>query len=239
MKSYPHNPRRISQKRAKRLEADLKRFGDLGGIVHDLNTDQLVGGHQRLRVLFGERGDVFQVKDADIEIVQRMDAPDKQGTIAHGFILWQGFRYAYRQVRWDEETFKEANIKTNLDGGTWDWDIASGIDGLMEYGFDEEFLADLNTDAVAVREILGAELAFGNTSTDRNGQGVNSTWDQVKNAETQKVIIGTIETHLPQTVIDMLVSYLDNQFRTHDTPIFETLEAVIIAGLNSLEDSDS
>ena len=51
MRSYPHNPRLLSTKRAKQLKADLELYGDLGGIVHDLNSDQLVGSHQLTELL--------------------------------------------------------------------------------------------------------------------------------------------------------------------------------------------
>jgi len=160
MRSYRNNPRTISAKRAKQLKADLELYGDLGGIVHDLNSDQLVGGHQRLRVLFGELGDVFQVKDADIEIVRKFDEPDRQGTVAHGFVLWRGFRYAYRQVRWDADTFEAANIKANLDGGAWNWDIVSTKDAayLQEIGFDLELKQDWDAGAAAIGMMLASEV---------------------------------------------------------------------------------
>jgi len=118
MKSFPSNPRQITKKRASRLQDTLARLGDLSGIVHNLETDEIAGGHQRLRVMFGEQAGEFRVSDADIEIVMQLDAPDSQGTVAHGFLIWRGGRYAYRQVRWDAETMREANIAANL-GAVW------------------------------------------------------------------------------------------------------------------------
>jgi len=161
IKPYPHNPRRITEQRAAKLAADLATFGDLGGIVHDVNTGQLVGGHQRLRVLFGEEAGAFKVTEADIEIVKAFDAPDMQGTLAHGFIVWRGFRYAYRQVAWDEPTFREANVKANLDGGAWDFDELSGWDAaeLTAWGFDDAQLNDWNDAAANLRTMIEAEQA--------------------------------------------------------------------------------
>lgn len=159
MKPMTDNPRRISKKAAERLRADLERFGDLSGVVHDLNSDTTAGGHQRLRVLFGEQAGAFKVTEADIEIAKQLDAPDAQGTVAHGFILWRGFRYAYRQVRWDDATLHAANVKANLDGGQWDWDALAGWDAeaLRDWGFDSDALAEWNEDANNLREMLSAE----------------------------------------------------------------------------------
>lgn len=79
---------------------------------------------------------------------------------------------------------------------------------------------------------------FGNVSTDRYGQGVSSTWDQVKNAEADRVIVGTIESRLPQGVIDMLVSLLVREYEERSRPIFETLESVIVMGVRAFEAGD-
>lgn len=159
IKPYPKNPRKISEAAAVKLAADLATFGDLGGIVQEMATGQLVGGHQRLRVLFGEEAGAFRVTDADIEIVNEFDAPDIQGTVAHGFILWRGFRYAYRRVVWDAETLREANVKANLDGGDWDWQELATWDAgeLHEWGFDAEKLTAWDADVAALRAMDAAQ----------------------------------------------------------------------------------
>lgn len=113
-KPYHRNPRSVTKKRLDHLTDTLARLGDLGGIVHNLETDEIIGGNQRTRI-FGEA--------SQTEIVTRLDAPDEQGTVAHGFIVWRGKRYAYRQVRWDEDTAAEANIVANIGAGNWDADV--------------------------------------------------------------------------------------------------------------------
>lgn len=148
MKSFHKNPRQISKKRAARLEDTLMRLGDLGGIVHNIRTDEVIGGNQRTRV-FGEA--------SSIEIVEKYDAPDNQGTVAHGFIVWRGNKFAYRQVQWDERTSEEANLAANLGAGDWDWDIlANQFDDslLISAGMDEDMLKSLNTDAAALRMMI-------------------------------------------------------------------------------------
>ena len=148
MKPYHKNPRRITKKRHERLTDTLVRLGDLGGIVHNLETDEIIGGNQRMAVF----------KDGEPVIVEQYDQPDEQGTVAHGFIVWQGKRYAYRQVRWDEATAEEANIAANVGAGTWDWDALSGWDAenLQQWGFDTEALHGFNLDATNLREMLNS-----------------------------------------------------------------------------------
>lgn len=160
MKPFEHNPRKLTKKKAHRLEDTLARLGDLSGVVHELNTGRVAGGHQRLRVMFGEDAGEFRVKDGDIEYVTRFEKPDSQGTVAQGFILWRGYRYAYRETRWNDEDFKEANIAANVGAGTWDWEeLANAFDApdLMEWGFSQETLADWKRDVGALENLLGSE----------------------------------------------------------------------------------
>ena len=151
MKPYHKNPRQIGKGRFDKLTATLSRLGDLGGIVHNLETDEIVGGNQRSRV-FGEA--------SKVEIVEQYEQPDEQGTVAHGFIVWNGKKFAYRQVRWDEKTAEEANITANMAAGTWDWEVIANAwqpADLMEYGFDADLLRDWKRDITAVGMMMGAE----------------------------------------------------------------------------------
>ena len=150
MKPYHKNPRQIKRKRLDRLTDTLARLGDLGGIVHNIRTDEVIGGNQRTRV-FGEA--------SQVEIVEQRDTPDAQGTVAHGFVVWRGNKFAYRRVDWDEATAEEANIAANLGAGDWDWDIlANQWDSamLINAGMDADLLKELNVGAAAVAEMLRA-----------------------------------------------------------------------------------
>lgn len=135
MKHYHKNPRQITKKQFADLQDSLRRLGDLGGIVHDLTTDEIIGGNQRM--------DVFDLKNCQIEITERLDEPDEQGTAARGWVVWQGKKYSYRAVMWDDKTREEANIRANKAGGDWDFDILANnfeIPDLLEWGFDEKEL---------------------------------------------------------------------------------------------------
>jgi len=130
-KQYHKNPRQITAKQYEALAIDLAELGDLGGIVHDLNSDEIIGGNQRSRV--------FDLNACDVVLTEVLDAPDAQGTVAHGFVLWKGNKYAYRQVRWTERQAERANIVANKRGGTWDFDILADRfeqDDLLAWGFE-------------------------------------------------------------------------------------------------------
>ena len=155
MRRKPNNPRQISKTEYARLQADLERFGDLGGIVHNATTDNLVGGNQRASV-FDLVG-----KGAEIVITEEYDPPTRTGTTARGYVLWGGEKYDYRRVAWDEATEDAACITANLRGGVWDFDVMVGFDAdlLTERGFDAGLLASWNDQSANLALMLEAEKA--------------------------------------------------------------------------------
>lgn len=108
----PNNPRTITLEKKKMLKASMEAFGDLGGVVFNIRSQQLAGGHQRVVTM--EEHDA-----ALITITQRYDVPTKTGTIAEGYIEYLGERYSYRAVDWDENTEKAANLAANKGAGNW------------------------------------------------------------------------------------------------------------------------
>ncbi len=132
---YHKNPRQITVQQYENLERWLEELGDLSGIVHDLNSNQIIGGNQR--------GRVFDINECEIVLAEEYDQPDEQGTVAIGYVLWKGYRYGYRQVRWTEEQCEMANIVANKAGGEWDFDVLANefkFDDLLIWGFREEEL---------------------------------------------------------------------------------------------------
>jgi hypothetical protein len=130
-KQYHKNPRQITTKQMTRLALTLEKLGDLSGIVHELNTNALIGGNQR--------GKIFRLDECEIVLTDAFDEPDNQGTVGLGYAIWHGKKYAYRQVRWDAKTAEEANVTANKGGGTFDFDILANefeIDDLLEWGFE-------------------------------------------------------------------------------------------------------
>lgn len=144
VKNYHKNPRRISAAQIELLETELKKLGDLSGIVHDINSNEIIGGNQRTTI--------FKEK-AKVVITDEFEKPDKQGTIAWGYVIWNKSRYTYRQVKWTAEQCEEANVVANKLGG--DFDMVAlvedfNLDDLKKWGFEdfelEPFAPDVDED---------------------------------------------------------------------------------------------
>ena len=144
MKYYSKNPRTINKRQFTDLEKWLRELGDLSGIVHDLNSDEIISGNQR--------GRVFDINSCKIVLTEELDEPDAQGTVAMGYVMWNGQRYGYRAVRWTPRQAEQANIVANKAGGEWDWDILANqfdVPDLLDWGFTE---FDLQMGGVQVPE---------------------------------------------------------------------------------------
>lgn len=116
----PRNPRKISDEQLDALKRAMAAYGDLSGLVVNLTTGHMVGGHQRVKIL----------GDATVEITRRFPKPTVRGTVAEGFVVYNDERFVYREVRWNEDTEKAAMIAANKHGG--DWDLPGLSELLME-----------------------------------------------------------------------------------------------------------
>lgn len=123
-----YNPRRISDRQLEMLAKSMREFGDLSGIVFNVRTERLVGGHQRCKQLA-----------PDWKIVKRPHK-DKAGTVAAGHIETPFGRLVYREVDWPEEREKAANIAANQHGGEFD---DEALRKLIQEINDETFDVDL------------------------------------------------------------------------------------------------
>jgi hypothetical protein len=124
----PLNPRIITDEQLAQLKAALLEFGDLSGFVVNRTTGRMVGGHQRVKAL----GD-----DAPVTVRTRYEQPTKQGTVAEGFVTYNGERYVYREVVWDEQRERAAMIAANKHGGDFEQDaLADLLASLRSDGFN-------------------------------------------------------------------------------------------------------
>lgn len=131
METYHKNPRQITEKQFSDLKGWLRELGDLSGIVHDLNSNETISGNQRARVV--------KINECKIVLVEEHE-PDEQGTVALGYVIWEGNRYNYRQVRWTPDQCSMGNIIANKAGGDWDWDLLANqfeINDLLDWGFSD------------------------------------------------------------------------------------------------------
>lgn len=142
LKANPKNPRKISDEKLKMLKKSLEEFGDLSGIIFNRRTKRLAGGHQRIKVL---------PQDAEITIEKTFKEPTRSGTTAKGTVLIDGEGFVYREVDWDENKEKAANIAANKHGGEWEIPLLAEMILELDHanfpldltGFDDKELADL------------------------------------------------------------------------------------------------
>lgn len=113
---FPDNPRQITAGQFRLLKKHLAQLGDLSGIIYCRNNKAYTGGNMRAEVMHG----------CEVEIVEKFDKPTTQKTVAYGYVKFKGERFAYREVEFTGEEFRQACIVANSNGGSWDWDALSG-----------------------------------------------------------------------------------------------------------------
>lgn len=145
MQQYSKNPRKISEAQLEQLKQNIKELGDLSGIVHDLNTDEIISGNQRSKVI--------NINECEIEIVKKYDEPNEQGTIAFGFVIFENQRLNYRQVRWNEKQREKACITANALGGEFDYKI-------LQSEFDTELLKGWGIEDIDNHRLLDMDNFF-------------------------------------------------------------------------------
>jgi hypothetical protein len=135
----PYNPRKITDKQFSMLKKSMAEFGDLSGIVKNIKTGNLVGGHQRIKNL-----------DPSWPIISAPHT-DPTGTVALGHIETPSGRWQYREVDWPEKREMAANVAANKHGGYFDMPLLKNIiieidDGSFDMdvtGFSNEDLENM------------------------------------------------------------------------------------------------
>jgi len=116
IKTAPYNPRKDLKphhREYQQLEANLLKFGFLGGMVWNKRTGNLVGGHQRLKVMIAHRH-----TSAPMRVVDLDDGDEKQLNLSLNKI---------GEGSWDNATLSEVlaelrhqNIELDVTGFTND-----------------------------------------------------------------------------------------------------------------------
>jgi DNA modification methylase len=138
LKEYHKNPRKITTERFDKLFKSLKKLGDLGGIIVNLNTNEVIGGNQRVKAFLSERDKYV------IELTETFETPINDGTLSYGYVvrdsgLASEQKFSYREVKWDEKQAEEANIVANKVTGAWDFDTLANkfeVEDLLKWGFE-------------------------------------------------------------------------------------------------------
>lgn len=129
LKPASYNPRKITDKQLGMLKKSMAEFGDLSGIVVNVKTGNMVGGHQRVKNL-----------DPSWPIVKQAHK-DKTGTVALGYIETPSGRWTYREVNWTEKKEAAANVAANQHGGEFDMPkLKDIIINLDDGAFDMELI---------------------------------------------------------------------------------------------------
>jgi len=100
-------------------------------------------------------------------------------------------------------------------------------------------LRQVETESAAIQQLVAqtaerAGMYLDYTSTDRDGQGVSTTWDMVKDSGRQRVTIGSIEAVVPEDVVDSVVSYAERQYEADGTPVSESVTMILKAGVDAV-----
>jgi hypothetical protein len=135
----PYNPRKITDRQLDVLGKSMREYGDLSGVVKNIRTGNLVGGHQRLKHF-----------DPSWSITKQAQV-DSTGTVALGEIETPFGLWSYREVDWPEEREIAANIAANKHGGYFDIPLLKDLlvtldDGAMDMdltGFGQEDLENM------------------------------------------------------------------------------------------------
>lgn len=133
---WKKNPRTITPEKQRILAKTLMVYGDLGGIVFNRKNKSLVSGHQRRDAL----------AKGEITILEKFKKPTAQGTVALGFIEFEGERFSYREVSWSEKVHASAAIAANKSAGEWSLpdlsELLQGVDDPELTGFS---IAEVDT----------------------------------------------------------------------------------------------
>jgi len=135
LKPNERNPRTITPERLEMLKASLEEHGDLSGFVINVKTGNMVGGHQRKKVL---------PADAKIVIDHEHKKPTRTGTVRQGHVLIDGEQFAYREVSWSVKKETQALLAANQHGGEFSTtqlsEILKGMDesNRLLAGFDSQ-----------------------------------------------------------------------------------------------------
>lgn len=155
LKPAAYNPRLMSGHDAKSLLRSLGEFGDMGGLVFNRQTGNIVGGHQRQTS--------YKKLGGRITITQTLDDPSSSGTVAYGYVDIAGERFSYRVVDWPLQKEKFANLAANRIQGEWDDDKLAQLIYELK---DDVNLPDTGFAVNEINEILATVMDVGDDDAD-------------------------------------------------------------------------
>ena len=113
MREFEKNSKKTDQGEIAKLKKSIELLGDISGIVHDIDTDEIICGNQRSKII--------DINNCEIEIIKQYKKPDRFGTLIYGVVWWEGNGYTYRKVQWNSRQRQMANISSNLSFSNYDY----------------------------------------------------------------------------------------------------------------------
>jgi DNA modification methylase len=161
LKHSDWNPRTIDKHDFEALVSSMREFGDLSGVVKNIETGTLVGGNQRLEAF-------KKLPNPVIRITHHNEGPNAVGTINNGYIeLDNGERYSYREVIWPLEKEKAANVAANRIQGQFDLDLLAKLNyELSQLENGQELLNLTGQTQDEINKLLDSVGALGEEETE-------------------------------------------------------------------------
>lgn len=212
-----NNPRIINDSQLDKLRKGLERYGDLSGVVYNVQLKALVSGHQRKTIL----------ENGEIEIVKKFDSATKTGTVALGKIVYEGEEYNYREVEFNARDHNAAMLLANKAGGDWNWsqvgDILKDLDATdfdMDLTGFETFELDNFLDSSGVASLVEQDLV------EERGSSVKEYLQNYAEKDSRKIEFWCGVEDL-KTVIEILDKIKQTQdIETNSAAIFWALRRV-------------
>lgn len=112
-KTFPNNPRFISDEEMLQLGESMGDFGTLDGIV--VNTSP--GFYEGAVISGNQKSKQIGIEGMAPTITKRFKTPTRAGTVAHGYVEFAGEWFPYREVYWSDDKCLVANLRANNYGG--------------------------------------------------------------------------------------------------------------------------
>lgn len=215
MKNYHKNPRKITQENLEDLAKWMRELGDLGGIVHDLNSDEIISGNQRMTVI--------DLSNAQVEISETFDPPTRQGTVGLGYVIFENEKFAYRQVAWTAEQCERAVIIANKAGGEWD-------DLILKEQFDLSVLESSGFSVDEIEKILEAEAECASDEVIEDERPVYNITQRFSEKYDAFIIVSTndIDSNFIREVLEI---GLEKSYKSNEIGVSKVISAKKFAEL--------
>lgn len=177
-----------------------------------------------------------------------------KGKILAGNLTWEAMT----------EAGVDSVIEITTDGSQWVMVNREDLTGEQEkqaaYGDQHgAMLADWNPEQMLTDFAAGLDLSemfteleleritiepFGDTSLERDGQNVSSTWKQMRDAKKRNrgkrtpVVLGNIETWIDSKLMEQVERCFNSEYAQKRQPVSETFAIIITAGIEHLENSN-